>query len=1026
MASVFSTRRLILVAIGALIALAELDRLVAETLTGNGQTFQISEVVGPLAAGTTSAWEGWASGAAPPGVLIWVHIALDALFVACYVALLLRYDTSARWRIAVGILVWIEILEAKLLMIQAALLFHQESVAGLAIAGAVVSSAKWLTVVILIVMAVRRASRIRLPDGHNAWWRWARAAFHTVGVHRAGAAVVVVLAIISLIPQTGFLEQLPDIQRSWITWDGAHAVSLDPMAMIVALLVAIAVWAALFAMGRVRSELHYRVRDHVRGAPDFTVYVMWFVPAILGTIAFQSLMFVGWVQGDRWRYVDGVAFGVFIGVAVLIPTLSLAIAASQKRKRVAGRVDPGAFRRLDPDAVRRMGDAIATLSIGIVGLGLVRSFVAPALLGLPAYETASSPELVAIAFFCACLTVAGLTLAFFGDAIGNAMTRFARRLARIRGNAAGRWLVASMDPTVPPRRSEVMLRRALTGVAMGALLVLALWPLQVTSLVGALVTTVVILLAWATLLTVTESGLQERRPIDVFRSLGFRAAPILTLFVIVPFLVAQIGGASAVHAIQSGTRILTETTVADASPGDPWKTRPSLGEALGDWVTRSQCVVESSGGSYRPLVIVAAQGGGIRAATWTVDTLRQFLQTGTDCAENSVLLSSGASGGSVGLTLFQGARDPEVTVNTKLLGDQDALSAGLVGTLVTDAIASTTGLRLPSAPGYAAESGWVWQDRAALIQAAWGRNAPQYAERYDFDPRSPTGWLVLNSTAAGSGCRALVSQVDFGIGVSLTDDGSGTKRPNCSAESPGVASMIDIQDYCRLDIDWATAAMMSSRFPVVTPAARIVGTGDGSARCRSLSDLQFVDGGYTENSGLGTLSDIAPELAGLISLENSRRGTAPAIAPFVLYVRNEAGADVSAPRFRPSSELLVPLRALSTKEESLLSDGTWLQRLSDTLEATDVCPATDLSCRRAVTSGRIAVDGGVAVSAPSTRPAIVAPLGWTLSDISRARLSAEATAQARPSCAGDPVVGYGRLGDLLNLMSATPRPCVEP
>jgi hypothetical protein len=589
------------------------------------------------------------------------------------------------------------------------------------------------------------------------------------------------------------------------------------------------------------------------------------------------------------------------------------------------------------------------------------------------------------------------------------------------------------DPTHRPTSKQLMARALVAGVALTILLSLTVKPLQVTSSLGALATAILVLLSWAFIFVSVESIMQTRRPLPLVRLFGLRSAPLLTLFLLVPFLLSQIAGSAAVHAIQTGTRVdaaqpLAVSLTERATPRTP-SDRPTLAEALEEWTViddeekeagERPCLVGEGSLQYRPLVLVAAQGGGIRAATWTVDVMRKFL-VNSDCARDVVLMSSGASGGSVGLAMFNGVTRETVTVNTGDIAGPEALSAGLAGTLVSDVLATTTGLRSPSRPGYVADDGrWVWQDRAALIQAAWATKAHQLARAYDFRSQAPTGLTIFNSTVAGTGCRAVVSQLDLGIGRAPRDPVSHEITAGCNSDTPPVSNMIDIQAYCPLNIDLATAMMFSARFPVVTPAARIPGDPrlDG---CEALKELQFADGGYAENSGLGTLSDLAPELARLIALQNAQREGAP-IVPLVLYIRNEVGADVTAQSTAASSELLVPLLALSTKD-ALTSDNAWLQRLSSSLA--DVCDPTDVKCRWGVEEAREDVAGGIAVAVPSTRPAVIPPLGWTLSDTSQVLLAVESDAQMAPTCDGDRDTSYGRLGDLMNLFALDPYSCDE-
>jgi hypothetical protein len=55
------------------------------------------------------------------------------------------------------------------------------------------------------------------------------------------------------------------------------------------------------------------------------------------------------------------------------------------------------------------------------------------------------------------------------------------------------------------------------------------------------------------------------------------------------------------------------------------------------------------GETFVPALIVVAEGGGIRAAYWTARAMVKLAEDA--CLGQSVLLSSGVSGGSVGLAL---------------------------------------------------------------------------------------------------------------------------------------------------------------------------------------------------------------------------------------------------------------------------------------------------------------------------------------------------------------------------------------
>ena len=83
----------------------------------------------------------------------------------------------------------------------------------------------------------------------------------------------------------------------------------------------------------------------------------------------------------------------------------------------------------------------------------------------------------------------------------------------------------------------------------------------------------------------------------------------------------------------------------------------------------------------QPLVMVAAEGGGIRAAWWTIDVMSKVAST--ECGANSVLLASGVSGGAVGLGVMAATGDGQSQqaslAAVERMAAQDALAASRDG-----------------------------------------------------------------------------------------------------------------------------------------------------------------------------------------------------------------------------------------------------------------------------------------------------------------------------------------------------------
>jgi hypothetical protein len=367
------------------------------------------------------------------------------------------------------------------------------------------------------------------------------------------------------------------------------------------------------------------------------------------------------------------------------------------------------------------------------------------------------------------------------------------------------------------------------------------------------------------------------------------------------------------------------------------------------------------------MLIVAASGGWMRSAVWTSRAFDAIRDVGP-CGQNAVLLSSGVSGGSLGLVL---ARQGPASGNAERLANPEALSAAAAGVLVRDNLASLTGVRMPTVDSA------DWHDRAGLMETTWEGTVPSLAKPYDLDVNGPTGALVLNSAAAGIHCRVLVSQLDLADSRQAQGDcHQSTGLPAASLDFHDITTSARSEKCTGPGLTWATAAMLSARFPTVTPAGRV-------ARCDHRQDLQLVDGGYAEASGVGTLAEIAPRLAEKIRTANAAPDTRTYIVPIVVYLEDETHAELEVPEPDLAPELLVPIAGLGAAS-NMNSSATWIQRATQALA--NPCPATSTSCTLAVARIQRMVPGGAVVVAPVTKPSIDAPLGWTLSSASLERL----------------------------------------
>lgn len=290
-----------------------------------------------------------------------------------------------------------------------------------------------------------------------------------------------------------------------------------------------------------------------------------------------------------------------------------------------------------------------------------------------------------------------------------------------------------------------------------------------------------------------------------------------------------------------------------------------------------------------PVVLVAAEGGGIRAAYFTAQVLAQLADRCRAFTDH-LLAISGVSGGAVGATVFAGLLDARrPTPVTVPLADQvdrvlrhDLLAPLVASMLFADGIQRFLPWPVPSL------------DRARTLEASIeqafrnvaGTDFMSRSIYRNWNGRSKLPLLLLNATSVDSGERIVVSP------VSLADS-----KFNRLRSFADVAPSVDIRQ--------STAAVLSARFPVLTPAATLPG----------IQHNRLVDGGYFENSGTATLSEVLA-VVGSIAADAGVE-----IRPIVVRIGNTPSraaapsrGEVIAPSRQPPPayfiELLSPLRAL--------------------------------------------------------------------------------------------------------------------
>jgi hypothetical protein len=1054
--SVFSSTALALFAVAFLIVRNELDRLVGEVLSADGHTHSLSDATGFAAAVQTNAWAAWKSASAAASAQSFIAIAtcFEVLFLACAAVLVYRLiQFSAR--------AWtsdhpgsdVSVVKASAVLIAAV---------GAGVLGGVIvllldslpTAPGWLTVVLAVVSYVRLAAVVLLALQlllsevmGTVVRRFLALGIRAIYAQRLLVIVVFAVGALSLLPLPNLFEQISDVYRGWVTYpaDAGYLPTFSGpvIATLVLDFVAFALTGiSLFALGRQRAR-HYARLTEADDRPAGR-YRYWIIFAL--AVALVAVI-VGLLTGGA--SIDILVVSIFLVVVLAVPGIS-AIIDLVTHGRGLGRPFLNPTLVSHAAEVRVAGDLLVAVWIAIWVLGPFKALLSPLFLALTgefrhsiyanSFWSLLAMELLLLAIGVGVpvlyrFAIARRSTVLSAAPIATAATPAAAH-TRVSLAAVARAFAAERDEQDGQTRAIVnTLGVVALSISAAGVVLLLLFPTTFSYLLGPVGTLVLLIGCWATIIGMLIVAFGNSKPVSIFQVLRLRSTPIVTLLIVVPLAISFVDVPPTLHAIRSTT-------------GGTLAKRQTIQSAFALWNEQEKnCSTQlSNGESIRPLLLFAAQGGGIRAATWTVDVLRTLpaatsleVPNSSDCASHATFLSSGASGGSIGIASFQPKGNPATTpakASTSAFGGPNALAADIAGLLDGDLIGGVTGIRVPTPTNLANPVGapWAWHDRTALQELTWESQAAQFSKPYDVAPAAPTGYLILNSEDSVTNCKVIVSQLNL-----AATSNPPTGNSNCAGPGIELSNTIDLEDYlgakCMADLNWSTAAELSARFPVVSPPGR-VSNQTLPAKCltgtrANLQSMQLVDGGTADNSAIGSISDISPELAAVISRYNAKEtgsSASPFVVPILIYASNDPGLDLTSAPNKTKPDALVPIAAVQDAQVALVSPSAWLTRISNGLG--QVCVGFSLThsgpgatqCDDAVAGTRALVPEGVVVASPSTQPAVSVPLGWSLSGFSRARLDLEAAAQAQcgsnestvdKACRANR--GYGKLGSVLDL-----------
>lgn len=280
---------------------------------------------------------------------------------------------------------------------------------------------------------------------------------------------------------------------------------------------------------------------------------------------------------------------------------------------------------------------------------------------------------------------------------------------------------------------------------------------------------------------------------------------------------------------------------------------------------------QSQGDRPYPVFVVAAAGGGIRAAYWTASVLGRIADESNGTWPDHLYALSGVSGGTVGSTLHavqiaESDSSPQKLPANFLTRGQNSLRADILSPVVAY-------LLFPDLLQRFLFYGFSVTDRARAIELAMetavadpkGVNSDRFARGFLelWSNKANVPVLLLNTTIVETGQRGIISNLKidgtFTDAVDLLDDELHTQ-----------------------DMPLSTAAHMSARFTYVSPAATIRYSKSGKVWDH------VVDGGYFENSGAVTAVELMEGLSEVVGQVEKKR--ARKVALNLILIRNDPDA----------------------------------------------------------------------------------------------------------------------------------------
>lgn len=296
-----------------------------------------------------------------------------------------------------------------------------------------------------------------------------------------------------------------------------------------------------------------------------------------------------------------------------------------------------------------------------------------------------------------------------------------------------------------------------------------------------------------------------------------------------------------------------------------------------------------------PMYFVLSDGGSSRSGYWVAGALGKLETETNHKFSNHLFCISGASGGSVGNAVYyslldeslqnKAVRNGNFSASARHYLSSDFLSTTLSHMLGPDYFRHIVPLNIASDRGGALEKSMEQPDNNDTIGRLFAQPYSEYLKH--FSPKQLPIFFI-NTTRVADGSPGVISNIELERWFTPRID---------------VLNLLDTAGENNTpfgDINLSTAAVLSSRFPYLSPAANIDNT-------------YFVDGGYFDNSGAGIVMETIAGIKTILADTNVfPKAITDKLQFKIIHLSNSEGSPLVPSRMHPMvNDLFTPLLTLA-------------------------------------------------------------------------------------------------------------------